>query len=606
MSEEKIMRGNIQDLPLIDIIQILASQQKTGTLIIEGAHGKGLIVMQKGRVVYAISPLKRVNLTEILLRKGILSDADFSRTLQLQRDANYQKRLSEILVEEGFITEKQLQETIILQIEDAIHDLVSWTEGSFAFELDHIFFDNRVAIDTENLALSKGVSTRLILTRLNSPSDEQSPLPTGELLSPRTLSDVELATTDTVKGPVERIPESDSLPGSGAGGNLTDEGGDTTRLGDTPDDVIDEDDTAKDDEADAGIILVCDDEAYFRRLIVDGLQKRGFSVIGCSEVGEALSEVAYCLDGERSSITGAILDVIMPETEGEGILGGFELLNRLMLLTPDLDIIMISSTGDPELYYKARELGARHFVSKPSSRASNFLESRQSIDLFIDECARLLRVYRAEKLAAQAALPARDAARSAEADDAGVTEAVADIAVTGPPEPVPTVTPPSRPPLPDFSGLGSTEEILTALVRYTLPLCDGAILLLSRKDDFAGVIGYSEATAGRIMPHPFNRLRVSGSSGTRYATLLKSGTTYRGRLGESESDEAEVIRLVTDGRGEGIHCIIPLRLRHRILAQLHLWSKLTSLPDDLITLCDSAVDAAAAALVSIKVRGKTS
>src|SRR5262245_11402547 len=53
-TQARTMTGAIEEIPLPDVLQLLGSSKKTGTLVIHSAQGLGRMRMRKGAIVYAL------------------------------------------------------------------------------------------------------------------------------------------------------------------------------------------------------------------------------------------------------------------------------------------------------------------------------------------------------------------------------------------------------------------------------------------------------------------------------------------------------------------------------------------------------------------------
>jgi CheY-like chemotaxis protein len=110
----------------------------------------------------------------------------------------------------------------------------------------------------------------------------------------------------------------------------------------------------------APTILVIDDDAKFRRLLVTGLQRASYHALEAASGMEALPMI------DTHPISLVVTDIVMPDMEG------LELITRLRQKRPDLKIIAISGGGklDPGNYlHMAEVLGANSVLAKPFSVA---------------------------------------------------------------------------------------------------------------------------------------------------------------------------------------------------------------------------------------------
>ena len=100
-------------------------------------------------------------------------------------------------------------------------------------------------------------------------------------------------------------------------------------------------------------VLIVDDEPEIRGLIGEHLQSNGYDVLEAENGLEALLHV------ELSRLNIVILDLMMPR------LGGLDALKRVTPLYPEIAVVVITGTSDPELKQQALALGATAVLTKP-------------------------------------------------------------------------------------------------------------------------------------------------------------------------------------------------------------------------------------------------
>jgi len=129
------IEGQLADVSLADIIQLLAVGRKTGCLTVTDRASFGYIYLDDGRVVYANVLNRPDRLGELLVRNQVIDRAQLSSAMEDQaREPG--RRLGQILVENGDISEEELLRFITVQIEEAVYHLFSWDRGAFHFEPD--------------------------------------------------------------------------------------------------------------------------------------------------------------------------------------------------------------------------------------------------------------------------------------------------------------------------------------------------------------------------------------------------------------------------------------------------------------------------------------
>jgi CheY-like chemotaxis protein len=100
-------------------------------------------------------------------------------------------------------------------------------------------------------------------------------------------------------------------------------------------------------------ILVVDDSAVFRKMIVELLLKRGYNVSSASSGEEALRLL------ESATFQLVLTDIILPG------MSGLSLLKLIKELNPDIDVVIVSGNDSSFTAIKALRLGAYDFIVKP-------------------------------------------------------------------------------------------------------------------------------------------------------------------------------------------------------------------------------------------------
>ena len=99
------LRGNLRELSLPDIFQLVTFSRKTGVLRITRSDGaQGSVWFREGDVFFAQSNWHTDPLGERLVRAQRITPMALDRALELRADeGEHGKRLGQILVEQGYI-----------------------------------------------------------------------------------------------------------------------------------------------------------------------------------------------------------------------------------------------------------------------------------------------------------------------------------------------------------------------------------------------------------------------------------------------------------------------------------------------------------------------
>ena len=129
------IKGSLREASLPDVLQLLALGQKTGCLSIADRSNFGYIFFDRGRICYASIVNRRDRLGDILAKHEKITP-DQLETAVARQTRERDKKLGEILVEQGAISQPELERYIRVQIEEAVYFLFTWTQGTFNFEAD--------------------------------------------------------------------------------------------------------------------------------------------------------------------------------------------------------------------------------------------------------------------------------------------------------------------------------------------------------------------------------------------------------------------------------------------------------------------------------------
>jgi hypothetical protein len=129
------IEGPLHELGIHDVFQLLDLSRKTGALRVtsELRHNEGKIYFDNGVVVSAEIRSNPHPLGAILLRTGKITEADLERARDMQQRQGDKRRLGEILVSLGVITQREVERQVQFQIEEVVFEVMSWNEGYFSF-----------------------------------------------------------------------------------------------------------------------------------------------------------------------------------------------------------------------------------------------------------------------------------------------------------------------------------------------------------------------------------------------------------------------------------------------------------------------------------------
>jgi len=320
--------GNLEELALGEILQIINLSSKTGILSLHSKGREGSIYFRQGQVVRASSSIFQQSLGEVLIQKGVIDLAILRKALALQQEEGFQERLGIILIKNFGISGDTIEDVVREQIENVVFTLFSWFEGSFEFVTsEHLEAADGTRLDPLQFILTQGLNPQFLAMEGSRRLDEGLyASETGEMPG-----------SNEVRGVMDLEF------------NLTDAPGRRTS-------------TTKNRPKPKMPLVIVDDDGPTLKALADGMRQKGYDVHAMTRSEETLIKVdAVCRGGEKPTI---LIDLIMPKMDGSGVLGGLELLELIHNNFQDNHIIMMSDYRHADAESRVRELGYS-FVMKP-------------------------------------------------------------------------------------------------------------------------------------------------------------------------------------------------------------------------------------------------
>ena len=150
------------------------------------------------------------------------------------------------------------------------------------------------------------------------------------------------------------------------------------------------------------VVLVVDDERFFREAICDALREAGFACRAVAGAEEALAAAA------DPAVAVMVLDLGLPDADGP------LLLRRLRELRPALRVIVLATHADQEDVLEALRLDASDYLAKPLHDEELVLAVRRALGTFSLQSRLAALRERLRTVAARSAALVQQAARAGE------------------------------------------------------------------------------------------------------------------------------------------------------------------------------------------------
>jgi hypothetical protein len=131
------LQGTLREFSATEILQLLATQRKTGCLVLENESQRSQVYVLDGRIVStrADVPLDQDRLYHFLRRVRRLSEEQLRGIIAL--NAESRRDIEDLIVRGRYLEAEELAVLIERQILDDLTTVIEWTEGRYGFEPDN-------------------------------------------------------------------------------------------------------------------------------------------------------------------------------------------------------------------------------------------------------------------------------------------------------------------------------------------------------------------------------------------------------------------------------------------------------------------------------------
>lgn len=126
--------GNLEHLPIVDVMQLLETTKKSGTLLVKNDGIEYKIGFNNGFIVSASHPDNLLSLSQLLSFKNIINKEKADEIVQFCK--NNQKTMTFYLFENQILDTKSIKDLLTNFVEMTVVDILTWPKGSFHLSVD--------------------------------------------------------------------------------------------------------------------------------------------------------------------------------------------------------------------------------------------------------------------------------------------------------------------------------------------------------------------------------------------------------------------------------------------------------------------------------------
>ena len=156
--------GNLEHLPLVDVMQLLHTTRKSGTLCIKGKKGESRIVFSEGSIVGASHLNNKYLIGKVLVEMDLITEKVLEQTLEDQKKAGANRKpLIATLLETKRISMEDARKGLKQLIEMTVVELVGWKKGVFTLDIETITVSDECSYTISDMSQEISLDTQMVL-----------------------------------------------------------------------------------------------------------------------------------------------------------------------------------------------------------------------------------------------------------------------------------------------------------------------------------------------------------------------------------------------------------------------------------------------------------
>jgi hypothetical protein len=126
--------GDLDDLPLQDILYLLSTRHRSGRLTLRTAMNEFVLLFDHGRIASVVTDDDSLRIGRLLVEQGYVTEAQLEQALALQDVTDRTTRIGDVLVALGFVTRQQIGQAVAGQFEASLFRVLLHPNGTLQFD----------------------------------------------------------------------------------------------------------------------------------------------------------------------------------------------------------------------------------------------------------------------------------------------------------------------------------------------------------------------------------------------------------------------------------------------------------------------------------------
>lgn len=148
------LKGNLRDISVTQLLNLVNVARKTGTLVVERSQEKVFVSFKEGKLSFARNGADAAGLTMVLYHAKKLNAAQV-RAINERSGGMSDKELGLLLINSNFISQQEILSSLQTYYLSMVNRLFTWSEGLFHFDTELLPPKDKITvrISLENLII---------------------------------------------------------------------------------------------------------------------------------------------------------------------------------------------------------------------------------------------------------------------------------------------------------------------------------------------------------------------------------------------------------------------------------------------------------------------
>lgn len=502
--------GNLEDMPLVDVVQLLHVARRSGTLKVTSDSGEAAIICRDGDIIGAIHPSPDISLGRILIEEGLVTEDQVDEAVTMMEiEGPLHKPLMSTLIELGYLEKAQGWEGLRRLIHTTLLEIVSWKRGTFQFEVDQLDIDDDFRHVPGEFLEGGGIDLKGALMEALRIFDERNREQQQRDREEEQQRQRAQERRDQLAQSVE--DDDDEIP-----------------IHEQPEET-DVDRWGRHRE----VVFLCTDG--FIKSSVKAICKRGrmFSYVSGVE-RDLLEEMERCYaDG---TVTLFVADLSGDEGSGLGPKKRLAMVQRIREHRPEIPLVVISNSVSPKAYAQTFALGARTLIPFPKSNKGDkerYVRQMKQFFAVLVSCLNNIfdEAYQLSKVAQDSRMQIASLKRRVN----------------------------------EIQDRKTSPDVSLVVLQYVAEFLERGIIFLVRKNDLLGIGSFGVDSNGETISAAAMRLKIPLDEPSLFRHVAKTGMVFKGptddpvleaqifaRIGAPQCNDVMLLPLKTENRTRAI------------------------------------------------------